>query len=140
MTQEQLRMQMLAGIITEGQYKAILNEDEDIDAQIAALQKQIDILKKSKQNKGGLNLTPEQLSVFKKEANKLYRQTKAGKNDWDINDFAPLAAQELLSVIFQDRVRTEDEDDLAQELGFKDESSYFRGVEGMLRKMGYDFY
>ena len=28
MTQEQLRMQMLAGIITEGQYKAILNEDE----------------------------------------------------------------------------------------------------------------
>jgi hypothetical protein len=27
MTQEQLRMQMLAGIITEGQYKAILNEN-----------------------------------------------------------------------------------------------------------------
>ena len=27
MTQEQLRMQMLAGIITEGQYKAKLNED-----------------------------------------------------------------------------------------------------------------
>ena len=79
MTQEQLRMQILAGIITEGQYKTILNEDEDIDAQIAALQKQIDILKKSKQNKGGLNLTPEQLSVFKKEADKLYKQTKAGK-------------------------------------------------------------
>jgi len=29
MTQEQLRMQMLAGIITEGQYKAILNENEE---------------------------------------------------------------------------------------------------------------
>ena len=29
MTQEQLRMQMLAGIITEGQYKAILNESEE---------------------------------------------------------------------------------------------------------------
>jgi hypothetical protein len=28
MTQEQLRMQMLAGIITESQYKAILNENE----------------------------------------------------------------------------------------------------------------
>jgi hypothetical protein len=28
MTQEQLRMQMLAGIITEGQYKTMLNEDE----------------------------------------------------------------------------------------------------------------
>jgi hypothetical protein len=27
MTQEQLRMQMLAGIITEGQYKTMLNED-----------------------------------------------------------------------------------------------------------------
>ena len=29
MTKEQLRMQMLAGIITESQYKAKLNEDED---------------------------------------------------------------------------------------------------------------
>jgi hypothetical protein len=28
MTQEQLRMQMLAGIITEGQYKAMLNESK----------------------------------------------------------------------------------------------------------------
>ena len=28
MTQEQLRMQMLAGIITEGQYKAMLNEEQ----------------------------------------------------------------------------------------------------------------
>ena len=30
MTQEQLRMQMLAGIITEGQYKEMLNETERI--------------------------------------------------------------------------------------------------------------
>ena len=31
MTQEQLRMQMLAGIITEGQYKTMLNEaNEDL--------------------------------------------------------------------------------------------------------------
>ena len=29
MTQEQLRMQMLAGIITEGQYKDMLNENEE---------------------------------------------------------------------------------------------------------------
>jgi len=29
MTQEHLRMQMLAGIITEGQYKTKLNEDEE---------------------------------------------------------------------------------------------------------------
>ena len=28
MTQEQLRMQMLAGVITEGEYKAKLNEDD----------------------------------------------------------------------------------------------------------------
>jgi hypothetical protein len=33
MTQEQLRMQMLAGIITESQYKAKLNEQEEIDIQ-----------------------------------------------------------------------------------------------------------
>jgi hypothetical protein len=31
MTQEQLRMQMLAGIITEGQYKSKLNENEVSD-------------------------------------------------------------------------------------------------------------
>jgi hypothetical protein len=30
MTQEQLRMQMLAGIITEGQYKEMLNESENL--------------------------------------------------------------------------------------------------------------
>ena len=30
MTQEQLRMQMLAGIITEGQYKEMLNENEEL--------------------------------------------------------------------------------------------------------------
>jgi hypothetical protein len=30
MTQEQLRMQMLAGIITEGQYKAKLNEEDSM--------------------------------------------------------------------------------------------------------------
>jgi hypothetical protein len=30
MTQEQLRMQMLAGIITEGQYKSMLDEDKKI--------------------------------------------------------------------------------------------------------------
>jgi len=31
MTQEQLRMQMLAGIITEGQYKNMLNENIEQD-------------------------------------------------------------------------------------------------------------
>jgi hypothetical protein len=30
MKQEQLRMQMLAGIITEGQYKEMLNENEEL--------------------------------------------------------------------------------------------------------------
>ena len=32
MTQEQLRMQMLAGIITEGQYKTTLNEEALVDS------------------------------------------------------------------------------------------------------------
>jgi hypothetical protein len=36
MTQEQLRMQMLAGIITESEYKAKLNEDEYNDSQAEA--------------------------------------------------------------------------------------------------------
>jgi hypothetical protein len=31
MTNEQLRMQMLAGVITEGEYKSMLNENQDVD-------------------------------------------------------------------------------------------------------------
>ena len=34
MTQEQLRMQMLAGIITEGQYKAKLNEGDEEETEL----------------------------------------------------------------------------------------------------------
>jgi cephalosporin hydroxylase len=42
MTQEQLRMQMLAGVITEGEYKAILNEELSKDQIVQALKNLID--------------------------------------------------------------------------------------------------
>ena len=37
MDKEQLRMQMLAGIITESQYKAILNENEQFESDFPSL-------------------------------------------------------------------------------------------------------
>ena len=42
MTQEQLRMQMLAGIITESEYKAMLNEELSKDQIVQALKNLID--------------------------------------------------------------------------------------------------
>jgi hypothetical protein len=54
-------------------YESMLNEDESVDAQIAALQKQIELLQKKKQTlskidfTNKLNLTPEQLKVFKED-------------------------------------------------------------------------
>jgi len=45
MTKELLRMQMLAGIITEGQYKAKLNEEEDLSPE-QAVQKAISLAPK----------------------------------------------------------------------------------------------
>ena len=52
MTQEQLRMQMLAGIITEGQYKAILNENkfEMIGSDVDELLDAISILNRDMMN------------------------------------------------------------------------------------------
>jgi hypothetical protein len=42
MTNEQLRMQMLAGIITESQYKSMLNENKDIDGLRSHMENAID--------------------------------------------------------------------------------------------------
>jgi hypothetical protein len=43
MTKEQLRMQMLAGIITEGQYKEKLNENQEINSYLTGLFDTIDL-------------------------------------------------------------------------------------------------
>jgi hypothetical protein len=52
MTQEQLRMQMLAGIITEGQYKEMLNENklEIIGSDVDELLDAISILNRDMMN------------------------------------------------------------------------------------------
>lgn len=42
MTNEQLRMQMLSGIITEGQYKAKLNENENPNRMLELIQMYVD--------------------------------------------------------------------------------------------------
>jgi hypothetical protein len=42
MTQEQLRMQMLSGIITEGEYKAKLNENENANRILKLIEMYVD--------------------------------------------------------------------------------------------------
>jgi hypothetical protein len=56
MTQEQLRMQMLAGIITEGQYKTMLNE-ENSDEKIERYEKYSYTL-------NGENITPDEIAFY----------------------------------------------------------------------------
>jgi hypothetical protein len=42
MNKEQLRMQMLAGVITEGEYKAKLNEDENSNRMLKLIEMYVD--------------------------------------------------------------------------------------------------
>jgi parvulin-like peptidyl-prolyl isomerase len=135
MTQEQLRMQMLAGVITEGQYKAKLNED--IDAQIAQLQAQIALLQKQKETGGKIPLTPEQTQKWEKRNKVLYRQTQAFKNDYYPDDFPGLSAQVLISILSPEE---RDEEKAAQKLGFEDFNDFESEVEKMLDKMGYEWW
>jgi hypothetical protein len=58
MTNEQLRMQMLAGIITEGQYKEKLNEAEGASLKDFALQKIKPYLEKNGYKVGFFNSVP----------------------------------------------------------------------------------
>ena len=53
MDKETLRMQMLAGIITEGQYEAKLNENETVEE----FENLTQLSKFEKQNKGKLKIT-----------------------------------------------------------------------------------
>jgi hypothetical protein len=134
MTQEQLRMQMLAGVITEGQYKAKLNED--VDAKIAQLQAQIALLQKQKETGGKIPLTPEQTQKWEKRNKVLYRQTKAFKNDYYPDDFPGLSAQVLISILSPER----DEQKAAQQLGFEDYQEFEMEVSKMLDGMGYEWW
>ena len=140
MTKEQLRMQMLSGIITEGEYKAMLNEDESIDAQIAALQKQIELLQKKKQTGGKVQMTKEQLNLWKQKLPKLYKENSKFEGQ-----FADKAAEALFDIIFGDRTKRKDyssslqvRDGLANELGFKDYDEFDMEVFNMLDDLGYD--
>ena len=127
MTKEQLRMQMLSGIITEGQYKAMLNEDESVDAQIAALQKQIELLQKKKQTGGKINLTPAQLSKFKKAVLKNYEEY-----EYDMDDTVGTSADDLEWILFGKEGVDMDKDEVANALGFKDMMEYEMAVYKMI--------
>ena len=144
MTQEQLRMQMLAGVITESQYKAELEEAKDVDsqiakaeAQIAKLQAQLSILQRMKETGETIPITPEQRAAWEKINKKLYKETQAGKNNYFADDFPGLSAQELLSIL---NPKEMDDNKAAQKLGFEDFNEFVSEVEKILDKMGYEWW
>jgi hypothetical protein len=137
MTQEKLRMQMLAGVITESQYKTKLNEAEDVDAKIAQLQAQIALLQKQKETGGKIPLTPEQKAAWEKRNKELYKETQAGKNDYFADDFPGLSAQVLIYIL---NPKERNEEKAAQKLGFEDYQEFESEVSKMLDKMGYEWW
>ena len=100
MTQEQLRMQMLAGIITEGQYKAILNESEEI------------------------TLTPKQKKVWEDAMIKRFKGlTRGGDVDEAVYDI-PYAVKDILANILLGRKPNK-----AWEEDFEDEDLEEKGID-----------
>ena len=144
MTQEQLRMQMLAGVITESQYKAELEEAKDVDSQIAKveaqmvkLQSQLAMLQRMKETGEIIPITPEQKAKWEKENKILYKQTQAFKNDYFPDDFPGLSAQALMFIL---NPKERDEEKFAEKLGFEGYSEYELEVDKMLNKLGYEWW
>ena len=142
--EEQLRMQMLAGLITENQYKAELEEAKDIDSkiakaesQIAKLQAQLAMFQKMKETGETIPMTSEQRAAWEKRNKQLYKETQAGKNDYFADDFPGLSAQVLIYIL---NPKERNEEKAAQKLGFEDYQEFEMEVSKMLGKMGYDWY
>jgi len=143
MTQEKLRMQMLAGVITESQYKAELEEAKDVDsqiakveAQIAKLQSQLAMFQRMKETGEIIPMTPEQKAKWEKQNKVIYKQAKAGKNYWELDDFPGLSAQALMFIL---NPKERDEEKFAEKLGFEGYPEYELEVDKMLEKMGYQW-
>lgn len=116
MNKESLRMQMLAGIITEGQYKAKLNEEENLSPE-QAVQKAISLAPK-------LEKSPKLDQLAQKVANDsdlLSQMEKAlqkggitlneNKNNLDVQDMKTIAlnlAKKSLSLYEEEDVDWED--------------------------------
>ena len=94
MTKEQLRMQMLSGIITEGEYKSKLNEDKSIDDQISDLEKQLELLKKQRSTRqntdkgtglkfGPIKISPQGFEKLKKSILKVYNRDYDEAEAWE---------------------------------------------------------
>ncbi len=144
MTQEQLRMQMLAGVITESQYKAELEEAKDVDsqiakaeAQIAKFQAQLAMLQRMKETGETIPMAPEQKAAWEKRNKQLYKETQAGKNDYFADDFPGLSAQVLIYIL---NPKERNEEKAAQKLGFEDYQEFESEVSKMLDKMGYEWW
>jgi hypothetical protein len=87
MTKEQLRMQMLAGIITEGQYKAKLNENESIkpiEITVELTNKFKEMMKESKNTDGnrGFHSTDSKIELYN-NGNR-YNLVKVGTIPYDV--------------------------------------------------------
>ena len=135
MTHEQLRMQMLAGIITEGQYKAVLNENEDsgfidflnsnqdaiadiIGKKYSATLKEINIAKYQtnfESNNDGIN-TVYRLDWLDDSGIDYY----ASPNYWDLGVFGDLSISPT-SKEFEDQIRHDFDIPEDEEIDFEDE-------------------
>ena len=104
MNKEQLRMQMLAGIITEGQYKAMLNEDLNINSEITDFFQNNSFdpsnpyhleynIQKYIEDKIGRSLSPQEKGKITRVANK-YRSEYFTKQFSDEREAEEKAAQE----------------------------------------------
>ncbi len=113
MTKEQLRMQMLAGIITEGQYKAKLNENEENIADFLNQHKDEtfeNILKPVFENV--LEGQMENISLFDK-----YKTLNWNQGTQEEYEYAELSIDEKLKL--------ENGEDLFMKLGFQASFSPF---------------
>jgi len=87
MTQEQLRMQMLAGIITEGQYKVKLNENESAkpkEITVELTNKFKEMMKKSKNTDGNEGFTSYGSKIELYNNGDRYNLVKVGTIPYDV--------------------------------------------------------
>lgn len=116
----------------------LIKEDQDLDAEIAALEKRLSILK-NKKTTGGTKLTPAQLQKVEASLKKMYSD-----NEFDESDVMGYAADLTLTTLLDDKWEgkeiTNDElmnygDEMAQSLGYKDKDDLEKYTDTIANKV-----
>jgi uncharacterized protein YpuA (DUF1002 family) len=107
MNNEFLKMQKLAGLITESEYKAKI-EEEDVMGKIG---KSYPALKKDVLSQPNLGLSPEQYKKIQKEIKKEY------KKEFDEDEANYLFNYMYYEIFFGEDFQNENEDDLLKLIG-----------------------